>query len=76
MSTGKTEVMKGMMFKLLNAGKKCHFIFFTHRSEKKSLLQLQMEIEFEKHVETGNMKISLLAIDAGVENLSLKVSIF
>ena len=48
MSTGKTEVMKGMIQKLLNSGQKCHFIFYNHRCNKKTLLQLQIELEFEK----------------------------
>ena len=47
-STGKTEVIRAMIEKLLRIGQKCHFIVFSFHTDKKPILLLQMELIFEK----------------------------
>ena len=55
-STGKTEVTKGMMIKLLKAGKKVHYIICNVLTYKKPLLLLQTELMFEQDKELKQYK--------------------
>ena len=58
-STGKTEVIKGMMRKLMKNGKKVHFIFCVGRfAEKKPILLLQLENELVKEQFKDYIKFS------------------
>ena len=50
-STGKTEVMKGMMKKLLKAGEKVHYIFCNIYTDKRPIQLLQIELMFQQNKE-------------------------
>ena len=56
-STGKTEVVRGMIQKLVDSGQPCHLIICSSGSNepKKTILQLKLELEFQEKI-----KISLL----------------
>eukprot|EP00092_Neocalanus_flemingeri_P037002 GFUD01040285.1.p1 GENE.GFUD01040285.1~~GFUD01040285.1.p1 ORF type:complete len:735 (+),score=159.46 GFUD01040285.1:221-2425(+) len=69
MSTGKTEVMKGMMRMLLDEGQRCHFIICQFVVEKKSILQVQLENEFQKEKEKGNIVFSFLNCNPEKDNM-------
>lgn len=70
-STGKTEVMRGMMVKLLKAGEKVHYIACSYYTDKKPILLLQIELMFDQDKELKNYKnnIQFGFIKNGGDNL-------
>ena len=64
MSTGKTECMKGMIEKLLEAGQRCHFILYNQICSKKILLHLQLEQYFHNNKNRDRLEFSYLNSDS------------
>ena len=59
-STGKTEVIKGMMRKLLENKQKCHFVICNPVRVRKPILLLQIENEFDDNKYKEFIKFSVL----------------
>ena len=69
MSTGKTEVIRGLIKRLLENNQKCHMVVSTYKLGRKTLLHLKMEMEFDTF--ENQFKISTLDFDDINDKISL-----
>ena len=79
MSTGKTEVMRGIIKKLLENKEKCHIVVSTYKMKRKTLLHLKLEMEFDafkSQIQISTLDFEIIDDKTSLANLKRLMDMF